>query len=193
MPPARPERALAWDQFYLPAEYEGPPCVTSIGWCDPRTEYNEFLWPSRFGAPEIESLKRSRGDGGVGGFVCHVGFESSLRGLRMTIHHRSRQSKAIRQENLMQNQMSATDRDDAVSGGARLCISPIRHKIAPAPFSPGSPKQGAKPPFPGEHPDAASCGCLVRKLHRSNRLTKARSGCCEVHKDRHPRFPPQFR
>ena len=50
-----------WEHLCLPAEYEGPPCVTSIGWRDPRTEHGELLWPERFGSPEIESLKRSLG------------------------------------------------------------------------------------------------------------------------------------
>ena len=50
-----------WQHLCLPAEYEGPPCVTSIGWGDARTEHSELLWPERFGAMEIESLKRSLG------------------------------------------------------------------------------------------------------------------------------------
>ena len=50
-----------WEHLCLPAEYEGPPCVTSIGWGDPRLEHGELLWPERFGAQEIESLKRSLG------------------------------------------------------------------------------------------------------------------------------------
>jgi len=50
-----------WERLCLPAECEGSPCVTSIGWSDPRTEHGELLWPERFGPPEIESLKRSMG------------------------------------------------------------------------------------------------------------------------------------
>jgi len=50
-----------WEHLCLPAEYEGSPCVTSIGWSDPRAEVNELLWPERFGPAEIESLKRSLG------------------------------------------------------------------------------------------------------------------------------------
>jgi predicted phage terminase large subunit-like protein len=50
-----------WEHLCLPAEYEAPPCVTSIGWGDPRTEHSELLWSERFGAQEIESLKRSLG------------------------------------------------------------------------------------------------------------------------------------
>jgi predicted phage terminase large subunit-like protein len=50
-----------WEHLRLPAEYEGPPCVTSIGWSDPRTQPGELLWPIRFGPSEIEELKRSLG------------------------------------------------------------------------------------------------------------------------------------
>jgi predicted phage terminase large subunit-like protein len=50
-----------FEHLCLPAEYEGPPCVTSIVWTDPRTEQGDLLWPARFGAPEIEELKRSLG------------------------------------------------------------------------------------------------------------------------------------
>jgi hypothetical protein len=50
-----------FEHLCLPAEYEGPPCVTSIIWTDPRTEEGDLLWPARFGAPEIEELKRSLG------------------------------------------------------------------------------------------------------------------------------------
>jgi hypothetical protein len=35
-----------WEHLCLPAEYEGTPCVTSIGWRDPRTQPGELLWPS---------------------------------------------------------------------------------------------------------------------------------------------------
>ena len=50
-----------WEHLCLPAEYEGPPCATSIGWSDPRTEHGQLLWPDRFGATEIEDLKRRLG------------------------------------------------------------------------------------------------------------------------------------
>src|SRR5713226_7347084 len=50
-----------WEHLCLPAEYEAANRITSIGWSDPRTEHGELLWPGRFGAPEIESLKRSLG------------------------------------------------------------------------------------------------------------------------------------
>jgi predicted phage terminase large subunit-like protein len=50
-----------WEHLCLPAEYEGPPCVTSIGWRDPRTQPGELLWPERFGPAEIDELKRSLG------------------------------------------------------------------------------------------------------------------------------------
>jgi predicted phage terminase large subunit-like protein len=50
-----------WEHLCLPAEFEGPPCVTSIGWSDPRTQPGELLWPERFGPAEIEESKRSLG------------------------------------------------------------------------------------------------------------------------------------
>src|SRR5262245_5883031 len=56
-----------WEHLCLPAEYEGTPCVTSIGWSDPRIQHGELLWPERFGAAEIESLKRSLGSYGAAG------------------------------------------------------------------------------------------------------------------------------
>ena len=50
-----------WEHLCLPAEYEGPTRVTSIGWSDPRAEVNELLWPERFGPEEIANLKVSLG------------------------------------------------------------------------------------------------------------------------------------
>lgn len=50
-----------FEHLVLPAEYEGSSKATSIGWCDPRTEQGELLWPARFGPEELASLKRSLG------------------------------------------------------------------------------------------------------------------------------------
>jgi predicted phage terminase large subunit-like protein len=50
-----------WEHLCLPAEFEGPGCVTSIGWSDPRSAQGELLWAERFGPVEIESLKVSLG------------------------------------------------------------------------------------------------------------------------------------
>src|SRR5271155_3700297 len=50
-----------WDHLCLPAEYEGPVRLTSIGFVDPRTERGELLWKERFGPREIADLKRSLG------------------------------------------------------------------------------------------------------------------------------------
>jgi predicted phage terminase large subunit-like protein len=50
-----------WEHLSLPAEYEGTRRATSIGWSDPRQQPGELLWPDRFGATELESLKRSLG------------------------------------------------------------------------------------------------------------------------------------
>ena len=44
-----------WEHLCLPAEYEGPTCVTSIGLARSRArEHGELLWPERFGPEEIE-------------------------------------------------------------------------------------------------------------------------------------------
>jgi predicted phage terminase large subunit-like protein len=56
-----------WEHLCLPAEYEGPRKVTSIGFFDPRQEQGELLWPGRFGPAEIENLKRSMGSYAVAG------------------------------------------------------------------------------------------------------------------------------
>src|SRR5262249_3685006 len=50
-----------WEHLCLPAEYEGWRPATAIGFADPRHNPGELLWPERFGAQEIESLKRSLG------------------------------------------------------------------------------------------------------------------------------------
>jgi predicted phage terminase large subunit-like protein len=50
-----------YEELKLPAEYEGHKQLTCIGWKDPRTESGELLWPERFGAEEIERLKRTLG------------------------------------------------------------------------------------------------------------------------------------
>ena len=50
-----------WEHLCLPAEYEGPSRVSSIGFADPRTEPGELLWSERFGAKEIADLKVSLG------------------------------------------------------------------------------------------------------------------------------------
>lgn len=50
-----------YEHLKLPAEYEGTKTTTSIGWEDPRTEPGELLWPERFGADEIVTLKKAMG------------------------------------------------------------------------------------------------------------------------------------
>jgi predicted phage terminase large subunit-like protein len=50
-----------WEHLCLPAEYEGSSRSTSIGFVDRRRDHGELLWPDRFGAAEIDSLKRSLG------------------------------------------------------------------------------------------------------------------------------------
>jgi len=50
-----------FEHLRLPAEFEEPRCVTSIGWTDPRTQPGELLWEEQFGAKEIADLKISLG------------------------------------------------------------------------------------------------------------------------------------
>jgi predicted phage terminase large subunit-like protein len=50
-----------FEHLCLPAEYEGPPHITLIGFADPRKEPGELLWPERFGPKEIADLKISLG------------------------------------------------------------------------------------------------------------------------------------
>jgi predicted phage terminase large subunit-like protein len=56
-----------FEHLCLPAEYEGPGRVTSIGFSDPRSEPGELLWADRFGPQEIEDLKISLGSYGAAG------------------------------------------------------------------------------------------------------------------------------
>jgi len=51
-----------WVFLNLPAEYEpARKCYTSIGWCDPRTEEGELLWPQRFNHETLARYKRDLG------------------------------------------------------------------------------------------------------------------------------------
>jgi predicted phage terminase large subunit-like protein len=50
-----------YETLILPTEYEGSRQMTSVGWCDPRTEIGELLWPERFGAEEVAQQKRELG------------------------------------------------------------------------------------------------------------------------------------
>lgn len=50
-----------FEHLCLPAEYEGPSRVTSIGFSDPRTEIGELLWRDRYGPKEVTDLKTSLG------------------------------------------------------------------------------------------------------------------------------------
>jgi predicted phage terminase large subunit-like protein len=50
-----------FEHLCLPAEYEGPGRMTSIGFSDPRRQHGELLWPERFGPNEIAELKINLG------------------------------------------------------------------------------------------------------------------------------------
>jgi len=54
-----------YEELILPAEYDGPRKVTSIGWTDPRKEKGELMWPEHFGRPELEELKKNLGSRGT--------------------------------------------------------------------------------------------------------------------------------
>ncbi len=48
-----------WDHICLPMEFEpGRMAPTSIGWCDPRREPGELLWPSVFDYDRVRDLSR---------------------------------------------------------------------------------------------------------------------------------------
>lgn len=51
-----------WELLSLPSEYDPDrPCETSIGFCDPRSEAGELLFPERFPRQTLEALKRILG------------------------------------------------------------------------------------------------------------------------------------
>jgi len=55
-------RAGGWEHLRLPARYEAErPCVTSIGWRDPRTVNGELLSPERFTEAAIAELEKRLG------------------------------------------------------------------------------------------------------------------------------------
>ena len=56
-----------YEHLCLPAEYEPRVWTTSIGWCDPRTELGELLWPQRFPASALAELKLRLGSYGAAG------------------------------------------------------------------------------------------------------------------------------
>lgn len=51
-----------YEHLCLPAEYEPRCYVTVLGWSDPRTVEGELLWPERFGAVELATLKKTLGE-----------------------------------------------------------------------------------------------------------------------------------
>jgi predicted phage terminase large subunit-like protein len=53
------EHDLDWDLLILPMEFEADRrCTTSIGFTDPRTKEGELLFPERFSAQAVASLKK---------------------------------------------------------------------------------------------------------------------------------------
>jgi predicted phage terminase large subunit-like protein len=57
-----------WEHLMIPMEFEvGRRCVTSLGWRDPRTEEGELMFPERFPAATVKSLKTSLGEYGTAG------------------------------------------------------------------------------------------------------------------------------
>ncbi|NBW08360.1 MAG: terminase [Caulobacteraceae bacterium] len=63
-------KGVHWDVLCFPQEYElnhPTPCVSSLGFTDPRTEEGELLWPAREGLEEINKLKLQLGSYGIAG------------------------------------------------------------------------------------------------------------------------------
>lgn len=57
-----------WEHLNLPMEYEGDSGkITSLGWRDTRTEFNQILWPERYSRSEINTMKKGLGTAGVAG------------------------------------------------------------------------------------------------------------------------------
>jgi len=56
-----------WEHLCLPAEYDGRRSVTVLRDAETRTEEGALLWPERFGAKEIEELKKPLGLYGAAG------------------------------------------------------------------------------------------------------------------------------
>lgn len=50
-----------YDVLRLPAEFDGKPSITSIGWTDPRKQHGELLWPERFDKKTLDKLKSKLG------------------------------------------------------------------------------------------------------------------------------------
>ncbi len=50
-----------WDHLCLPARFEGDRVQSSLGFCDPRTQQGELLWPERFGEDEVKAIESSLG------------------------------------------------------------------------------------------------------------------------------------
>lgn len=51
-----------WTHLNLPAEFDPQrTCFTSIGWSDPRRVEGELLWPARFNAETLETIKNEIG------------------------------------------------------------------------------------------------------------------------------------
>ena len=62
------ERELGYVHLCLPMEFEPERrCTTSIGFCDPRTEEGELLFPERFPADVVARDKRAMGELGTAG------------------------------------------------------------------------------------------------------------------------------
>ena len=54
-----------WEHLCLPEEYEASrKSYTSIGWCDPRDEEGELLWPEKFSNEVLDKLKDGLGSFG---------------------------------------------------------------------------------------------------------------------------------
>jgi predicted phage terminase large subunit-like protein len=54
-----------FEELRIPEEFEADrPCVTAVGWADPRTEEGELMRPERFGPVQVEEAKKRLGSVG---------------------------------------------------------------------------------------------------------------------------------
>lgn len=70
----------SYEHLCLPAEYEPRTYISGIGWSDPRVDDGDLLWPERFGAVEVATLKKNLGSYGAAGQLQQ---RSTPRGGRM--------------------------------------------------------------------------------------------------------------
>lgn len=62
------EMGLPYVHLRIPMRFEANQrCVTDIGWCDPRKEDGELMFPERFGEDDVTALEKTLGSYGAAG------------------------------------------------------------------------------------------------------------------------------